>query len=209
VARAQPALVLRTPKKREALPDVLDRAELKRLMRAPDLAVWDREHHGKRERDRLLLALFAYAGLRRSELLGLDWDDVDLHRGLLRVRHAKGGRQRVVPIHPALGPLVADYLSVRQPLVEQALFIGVQGRRLSETKLSQLFRRYVDAAGVNKRKRVTPHTLRHVFASELLHAGANLRQIQELLGHRHLDSTQRYTRVTAHQLRGAIRRLQW
>lgn len=204
-----PALVLRTPKKREALPDVLDRAELKRLMRAPDLAVWDREHHGKRERDRLLLALFAYAGLRRSELLGLDWDDVDLHRGLLRVRHAKGGHQRVVPIHPALGPLFADYLSVRQPIVEQALFIGVQGRRLSETKLSQLFRRYVDAAGVNKRKRVTPHTLRHVFASELLHAGANLRQIQELLGHRHLDSTQRYTRVTAHQLRGAIRRLQW
>jgi site-specific recombinase XerD len=204
-----PALVLRTPKKREALPDVLDRAELKRLMRAPDLAVWDREHHGKRERDRLLLALFAYAGLRRSELLGLDWDDVDLHRGLLRVRHAKGGRQRVVPIHPALGPLFSDYLNVRQPIVEQALFIGVQGRRLSETKLSQLFGRYVDAAGVNERKRVTPHTLRHVFASELLHAGANLRQIQELLGHRHLDSTQRYTRVTAHQLRGAIRRLQW
>lgn len=87
--------------------------------------------------------------------------------------------------------------------------MGVQGRRLSETKLSELFRRYADAAGVNTRKRVTPHTLRHVFASELLHAGANLRQIQELLGHRHLDSTQRYTRVTAHQLRGAIRRLQW
>lgn len=204
-----PALVLRTPKKREALPDVLDRHELRRLMRAPDLAVWERAHHGKRERDRLLLALFAYAGLRRSELLGLDWDDVDLHRGLLRVRHAKGGHQRVVPIHPALGPLFVDYLNVRQPLVEPALFVGVQGRRLSETKLSELFRRYADAAGVNKRKRVTPHTLRHVFASELLHAGANLRQIQELLGHRHLDSTQRYTRVTAHQLRGAIRRLQW
>jgi site-specific recombinase XerD len=204
-----PALVLRTPKKREALPDVLDRGELKRLMAAPDRGVWEREHHGKRERDRLLLALFAYAGLRRSELLGLDWDDVDLHRGLLRVRRAKGGRQRVVPIHPALGPLFVDYLNLRQPLVEPALFVGVQGRRLSETKLSELFRRYANAAGVTKRKRVTPHTLRHVFASELLHAGANLRQIQELLGHRHLDSTQRYTRVTAHQLRGAVKRLQW
>jgi len=64
-----------------------------------------------------------------------------------------------------------------------------------------------DAAGVSKRKRVTPYTLRHVFASELLTAGANLRQIQELLGHKHLDSTQRYTRVTAHQLHGAVRRL--
>ena len=70
-------------------------------------------------------------------------------------------------------------------------------------------RHYVDAAGVNERKRVTPHTLRHVFASELLRAGANLRQIQELLGHKHLDSTQRYTHVNAHELRGAIKRLRW
>jgi integrase/recombinase XerC len=67
----------------------------------------------------------------------------------------------------------------------------------------------VDAAGVGERKRVTPHTLRHVFASELLRAGANLRQVQELLGHKHLDSTQRYTRVTAHELRGAVKRLRW
>ena len=71
------------------------------------------------------------------------------------------------------------------------------------------FRRYATAAGVNKRKRITPHTLRHVFATELLSAGANLRQIQELLGHKHLDSTQRYTRVNAHQLRGAVKRLPW
>ena len=71
------------------------------------------------------------------------------------------------------------------------------------------FRRYATAAGVNKRKRITPHTLRHVFATELLSAGANLRQIQELLGHKHLDSTQRYTRVNAHQLRGAVKRLAW
>jgi site-specific recombinase XerD len=71
------------------------------------------------------------------------------------------------------------------------------------------FRRYATAAGVSKRKTITPHTLRHVFATELLAAGANLRQIQELLGHKHLDSTQRYTRVNAHQLRGAIKRLPW
>ena len=64
-------------------------------------------------------------------------------------------------------------------------------------------------SGVNERKHVTPHTLRHVFATELLHAGANLRQIQELLGHKHLDSTQRYTRVNAHELRGAVKRLRW
>jgi integrase/recombinase XerC len=205
-----PAAVLRTPKKRETLPDVLDRAELGRLLAVPDRDdVWERCHAGKRERDRLLLALFAFAGLRRSELLGLDWDDVDLRGRLIRVRQAKGGRQRVVPIHPALVPLFVDYLATRMPLSEPALFVGVQGRRLSQTILSQTFLRYARAAGVTKRKRVTPHTLRHVFASELLNAGANLRQIQELLGHKHLDSTQRYTRVTAHQLRGAIKRLPW
>jgi site-specific recombinase XerD len=205
-----PARPLRTPKKREALPDVLTMSELERLLAAPARGdLWERHFHGKPERDRLLLALFAYAGLRRSELLGLAWDDVELARRLLYVRRAKGGRQRVVPIHPALVPLFADYYATRVPLTEQALFVGVQGKPLNYTQLGQVFRHYVDAAGVGERKRVTPHTLRHVFASELLRAGANLRQVQELLGHKHLDSTQRYTRVTAHELRGAIKRLHW
>jgi integrase/recombinase XerC len=75
--------------------------------------------------------------------------------------------------------------------------------------MAQAFRRYARAAGVTERQRVTRHILRHVFASELLHAGANLRQIQELLGHKHLDSAQRYTRVTGHELRGAIKRLRF
>ena len=100
-----PALPLRTPKKREALPDTLTMAELERLLAQPvrdDL--WERHFPGKAERDRLLLALMAYAGLRRSELLGLDWDDVDLSRRLLRIRRAKGGRQRTIPIHTALAP---------------------------------------------------------------------------------------------------------
>jgi site-specific recombinase XerD len=205
-----PARPLRTPKKREALPDVLTMAELQRLLAAPArVDVWERSFAGKVERDRLLLALFAYGGLRRSELLGVDWDDVDLSRRLLRVRHAKGGRARVVPIHPALAPLFVEYYATRVPLSEQAVFVGVQGGRLNYTQLGQSFRRYVEASGVGERKRVTPHTLRHVFASELLRAGANLRQVQELLGHKHLDSTQRYTRVTAHELRGAVKRLRW
>jgi integrase/recombinase XerC len=103
----------------------------------------------------------------------------------------------------------SDYLRVRARDPEPALFVGVQGKRLSITILVQTFRHYAHAAGVTDRKRVTPHTLRHVFASELLRAGANLRQIQELLGHKHLDSTQRYTHITAHELRGAIKRLQF
>ena len=203
-----PAHVLRTPKKREALPDVLDRGELWRLLQMPGRdGVWSRVHSGKPERDRLLLALLAYGGLRRSELLGLDWDDVDLERRLIRVRVAKGGRQRVLPIHPGLVPLILDYRATRTPADHPALFVGVLGNRLSSTILSTTFRRYTEAAGVTRRKRITPHTLRHVFATELLSAGANLRQIQELLGHKHLDSTQRYTHVGAHQLRGAVKRL--
>jgi site-specific recombinase XerD len=205
-----PAHVLRTPKKREALPDVLDRTELSRLLDVPGReGVWTRLHAGKAERDRLLLALFAYGGLRRSELLGVDCEDVDLDRRLIRVRNAKGGRQRVVPIHPGLVPLFLAYAAARPDTRDPALFLGVHGKRLSANIMAITFRRYATAAGVNKRKRITPHTLRHVFATELLSAGANLRQIQELLGHKHLESTQRYTRVNAHQLRGAVKRLQW
>jgi integrase len=73
----------------------------------------------------------AYGGLRRSELLGLEWDDVDLSRRLLRVRRAKGGLQRTIPIHPALAPLFAEYYATRVPLTEQAVFVGVQGNHTS------------------------------------------------------------------------------
>jgi site-specific recombinase XerD len=177
-----PARPLRTPTKRKALPDVLTMAELERLLAAPARGdVWERHFHGNAERDRLLLALFAYAGLRQSELLGLAWDDVDLSRRVLYVRKAKGGRQRVVPIHPALAPLFAAYYATRVSLIEQALFVGVQGKPLNYTQLGQVFRHYVSSSGVGERKRVTPHTLRHVFASELVPAGANLRQAQRKL----------------------------
>lgn len=147
VVSRNPAAALRTPKKGGALPDVLDRHEL-RLLAVPDRAnVWKRQFAGRRERDRLLLALLAYGGLRRSELLGLDWDDVDLDRRLLRVRHAKGGHQRVIPIHSGLVALFDAYLAVRLPLRDRALFVGVQGARLNGTQLAQTFRHYVRASG--------------------------------------------------------------
>ena len=98
---------------------------------------------------------------------------------------------RTIPIHPALAPLFAEYCATRVPLTEQAVFVGVQGNRLHYTQLGQVFRHYVDAARVSERKRVTPHTLRHVFASELLRAGANLRQIQDWL------ATSTWTRPSA------------
>jgi integrase len=136
---------------------VLDRQELAQLLGVTERTdVWKRNHAGKRERDRLLLALFAYAGLRRSELLGLDWHDIDLDRRVLKVRKAKGGRQRTLPIHPALEPLFVEYLRVRAGDTEPALFVGVHGKRLSQTILTQTFLRYARAAGVTEHERVTP-----------------------------------------------------
>jgi len=123
-----PAAVLRSPKQRETLPDIINHTELGQLLVVPGReGVWKRVHPGKRERDCLLLALFAYGGLRHSELLGLDWDDVDLERRLVRVRHAKGGRQRTVPIHPGLIPLFLAYHATRTPLQDPAVFVGVLG----------------------------------------------------------------------------------
>ena len=95
---------------------------------------------------------------------------MDLDRRLIRVRNAKGGRQRVVPIHPGLVPLFVEYAATRDAEGDPALFVGVQGKRLSPTIMALTFRRYTDAAGVSRRKHVTPHTLRHVFATELLSA---------------------------------------
>lgn len=86
------------------------------------------------------------------------------------------------------------------------MFVGVQGRRLCPGILASTFRHYATAAGVNAKKRITPHTLRHAFATELLSSGANLREIQELLGHKHLHSTQLH-RVNAHELSSAVKRL--
>jgi site-specific recombinase XerD len=146
-----PTLPLRTPKKLEALPDTLTLGELERLLTQPGRAeLWERHFGGKPERDRLLLALMAYGGLRRGELVALDWDDVDLGRRLLRIRRAKGGRQRTIPIHPALAPLFAEYYATRVPLTNQALFVGVQGTRLHYTQLGQVFRHYVAARRVHR-----------------------------------------------------------
>lgn len=112
----------------------------------------------------------------------------------------------MLPIHPGLIRLFIDPRGYPPGLSRRCS--SAPGKRLTAPVLARTFGRYVTMAGVGKRKRITSDTLRHVFATEVLGAGANLRQFQELLGHKHLDSTQRYTR-DAHQLRGAVKRLQW
>jgi integrase/recombinase XerC len=151
-------------------------------------------------RDRAILELFYASGLRIGELTGLDLGQVDLQQGLVRVQ-GKGRKERIVPVgHAALAAL-RSYLEIRESLRPQqgagqgvaALFLNVRGGRLSTRGVSQVVLRHLVASGLGKK--ITPHGLRHSFATHLLNAGADLRAIQELLGHARLSTTQRYTHV--------------
>ncbi|MGH7309336.1 MAG: site-specific tyrosine recombinase/integron integrase [Candidatus Rokuibacteriota bacterium] len=147
-------------------------------------------------RDRAVLELLYASGLRVSELAGLDLDDTDLTRGTVRVL-GKGGKEREVPFGARAAAALDAYLQARGH-DEGPLFLGRGPRRLGVRSIFEIVRREARAAGIARR--VTPHTLRHTFATHLLDRGADLRMIQELLGHSRLSTTQRYTHVTATQL---------
>jgi integrase/recombinase XerC len=149
-----------------------------------------------RERDVAILELLYAAGLRVAELAGLDVDDVDAGERTVRVL-GKGRRERIVPFGTAAARALDAWLARRGP-APGPLFLNHRGGRLTPRSVDTLVRRGARAAGIMRR--VTPHTLRHTFATHLLEAGADLRAIQELLGHRRLSTTQRYTHVAADQL---------
>jgi integrase/recombinase XerC len=150
-------------------------------------------------RDRAILEVFYAAGLRIGELVGLDLPDLDMDAGLVRVM-GKGRKERIVPVgKPALQALQA-YLDVRDrlacragPADSPAVFLNARGGRLTERSVSRVVLGLLLASGLGRR--ITPHGLRHSFATHLLSAGADLRAIQELLGHARLSTTQRYTHV--------------
>jgi integrase/recombinase XerC len=150
-------------------------------------------------RDRAILELFYASGLRIGELTGLSLDHVDLQQGLVRVL-GKGRKERIVPVGRAALAALGSYLEVRGSLQRPGdtahpapLFLNVQGGRLSARGVSQVVLRHLVASGLGKK--ITTHGLRHSFATHLLNAGADLRVIQELLGHARLSTTQRYTHV--------------
>ena len=150
-------------------------------------------------RDRAILELFYASGLRIGELTGLSLDHVDLQQGLVRVR-GKGRKERIVPAGRAALAALGSYLEVRGSLQRPGdaahpapLFLNVRGGRLSPRGVSQIVLRHLVASGLGKK--ITTHGLRHSFATHLLDAGADLRVIQELLGHARLSTTQRYTHV--------------
>lgn len=197
LAQSSPAAVLATPKVPRHLPAVATTDLVTRLLAAPD------PESAAGLRDRAMLELLYATGVRVSELTGLDCGDVDLAQGLVTVM-GKGGRQRTVPMHPVAVRCVRAYLASGRPnlgasRVDDALFLNRLGTRLSPGGVRRMLDRYLAAIG--SEADISPHDLRHTFATHLLDGGADLRTVQELLGHVALSTTQIYTHVSAKRLR--------
>jgi integrase/recombinase XerC len=194
---ADPGALVRAPKRDVRMPAHLSEGEMVDLVEAAS----GEDPLGRR--DRAILELFYASGLRLSELVGLDIDDVNLGSKMVRVL-GKGGRQRLVPFNASTVAAIRAYLKDRGAREVEALFLNHRGGRLTVRSVDRIVRRYALAAGT--RPGISPHALRHSFATHLLQRGADLRVIQELLGHARLGTTERYTHVNAAQLIEVYRR---
>jgi integrase/recombinase XerC len=190
VMKANPARDVRSPRLPKTLPNFLPVDDAKTLVDGRAIG------GAERVRDLAILELLYASGLRVSELAGLDLDDVDRTDQTVCVL-GKGGKQRIVPFGDAAARALEAHLA-RRGFDAGPLFPNARGRRLTVRSMHTIVRRSARAAGLTRR--VTPHTLRHSFATHLLDSGADLRMIQELLGHSRLSTTQRYTHVGADQL---------
>jgi integrase/recombinase XerC len=209
LVEGDPGSLVATPKRDVRMPAHLSEQEMATLLEMPSTG----DSLGRR--DRAILELFYASGLRLSELAGLDVDDVNLRARIARVL-GKGGKERMVPFNGSTATAIRQYLPDREALAapagaasalkgarhlsrpRQPLFVNYRGSRLSTRSIDRLVRRYV--AACSSRLGISPHALRHSFATHLLQRGADLRAIQELLGHSRLSTTQRYTHVNATQL---------
>jgi integrase/recombinase XerD len=201
VVAADPTERLETPKRWRTLPEVLTVQEIEQLLAAPTL------DDPMVFRDRAMLELAYGAGLRVSEWITLGLRDVLLEEKLVRV-FGKGAKERVVPIGRSAIGAVATYMRELRPRLEKGggkgvLFLNARGEPLTRMGAWKILRRYVDRAGI--RKPVSPHTLRHSFATHLLEGGADLRAVQEMLGHADISTTQIYTHVDREYLRQEYR----
>lgn len=148
--------------------------------------------------------MFAYTGLRRTELINLNWNDINLGSRYLIVRKSKNKNQRIIPLHDKVIELLDKYLSERLSLKNNALFTGNTNNRIHHNSLKNLFDRYIKIAGLSG-KGYTTHTLRHTFATRLLNKDVSLVNIKNLMGHKSLESTQIYLHVTSKELKEAIK----
>jgi integrase/recombinase XerC len=204
-----PAALATAPRREQTLPVHLSEQEMTRLLETPDAG----DPLGRR--DRAILELFYASGLRLSELVDLDLDDVNLSGRVARVR-GKGGKERLVPFNRTAGDavraMIHDHPSGGQKSEvkghkygrsRRPLFLNLRGGRLTTRSVDRIVRRYVREAAIAQG--ISPHALRHTFATHLLRAGADLRVIQELLGHARLSTTQRYTHLDVQRIMDVYR----
>jgi integrase/recombinase XerD len=192
-----PTADLRTPRKSQKLPQVLGRDDVARLLAAP------RGGDPGALRDRALLELMYACGLRASEAIGLTLGDVDLDAGVLRAR-GKGAKERLVPVGREAVQAVKAYLRRGRPQLvglrdEPHLFVNQRGTGLTRQGLYKIVQRHAKAVGLDGR--MSPHTLRHSFATHLLAGGCDLRAVQEMLGHADVATTQIYTHLSTERLK--------
>ncbi|MBI4115561.1 MAG: tyrosine recombinase XerC [Candidatus Omnitrophica bacterium] len=202
--KTNPVLGISTPKREKKLPHFLDLGEVTHLLEAPSENTWE----GKR--DRSILETLYSSGVRVSELVGLNQGDVDLLSGLLKAR-GKGKKERIVPIGEKALHAIRSYLDAmpapfrkKDDSPNAPLFLNRLGTRLTDRSVRRLILKY--AKRLSLKSGISPHTLRHTFATHMLDRGADLRSVQELLGHANLSTTQIYTHVTTRRLQEAYTR---
>ncbi len=194
-----PAAELELPRPGVQLPKaVLTAEEAERVLAVPDPSTVIGL------RDRTILETFYATGIRRSELIRLDLEHVELNRGVLSIRHGKGDKDRFVPVGERATAWLKKYLAESRPqlvvhLDERAVFLSVRGNRIAENYLTELVAKAIEDSGIGKRGGC--HLFRHTAATLMLEGGADLRFIQQLLGHSDVKTTQVYTRVSLHQLK--------
>jgi integrase/recombinase XerD len=194
---SDPTATLSAPRRGRKLPQVLTRGEIERLLVQP------RGTDPQALRDRALLELMYACGLRASEATGLKLGDVDLEERVLRAR-GKGSKERVVPVGQEALKALRAYLERGRPALvkgrpEDHLFVNFRGGQLTRQGLYKIVRRHATSAGLADR--MSPHTLRHTFATHLLAGGCDLRSVQEMLGHADVSTTQLYTHLSSERLK--------
>ncbi|MGH2848875.1 MAG: site-specific tyrosine recombinase XerD [Thermoleophilaceae bacterium] len=197
VRDSDPTAGLSSPRRSRKLPQVLTRGEVERLLSTP------RGTDPHALRDRALLELMYACGLRASEAIGLELGDVDLEERMLRAR-GKGSKERIVPMGQQAARVLRVYLERGRPglvkeRVEAHLFVNFRGGPLTRQGLYKIVRRHATTAGLADR--MSPHTLRHTFATHLLAGGCDLRSVQEMLGHADVATTQLYTHLSSERLK--------
>lgn len=192
VMQENPMSSVSSPRSKRPLPSFLTLDEVDRLLKAVEGGDWIQT------RDRAILEFLYSSGLRVSELASLRLEDVDFGSELIKVR-GKGKKERLIPVGGWALKALRAYLGSRLEIRTQYIFVNKKGARLTPRSIERLLKKYAHAAGILKK--VTPHTLRHTCATHLLDRGADLRSVQEMLGHANLSTTQIYTHVTAEKLK--------